>query len=220
MNRLCQAVVGKSQTGKSYLVKNEIIPLLKKEKPVVIFDWEGEYSGRTKPQDLPERWVTYNGVLDFFEEHIEEPVLKGVNVIESEEPIDYSLGLSFLNQIKHNLDEGIYVIVDEGQFIFMDRHFREAELNLTKLVRAGGKHGIDFILISQRSKDIPPKIRSQFNSCISFCQTSDYDLQAINDFGFDNTDKVANLKDREFIIFGELPRSLNKLKEKSNYEYS
>ena len=66
MDRVLELVAGVTGQGKSYFIKNTLIPELDSgQKPVIVFDRMGEYAG-SRATDVPESWPNYHGATEFF----------------------------------------------------------------------------------------------------------------------------------------------------------
>lgn len=195
-------ITGITGNGKSYFVKKFFIPLLVIFKPVIIFDYKGEYAG-PRAKDHDPDWNSYNGIFDFFDK-IDKAgqISKEVHVIYSRDNQDYIYGLSYLEKIRAQAS----IILDEAQFIFKDKKLSSARTPLVKMVRAGRSDGTDVIMISQRTMDMPPDIRSQFTRRITFLQKHEADIDVMyNDNGFLEAEEVRHLEKTEYMILGEFP---------------
>lgn len=191
-------IAGISGMGKSWFVKNRLIPELAKSAPVIIFDRKDEYEAKG--------WKRHANIYAFLHSLRGNKKLKGVHVIVCNSDDDYNRGLVFFQV----LNKPVSLILDEAHDIFLDRDFYNAKKNLVKMVRYGRSAGISVILISQRTKDIPPDIRSQFLGCISFKQTHQDDIKALDERGWANAKKVLDLNPRQYEILGEFDFQLKK----------
>lgn len=198
-------VAGISGMGKSYFVKKVLIPILVKFKPVIIFDRKEEYAGRFA-KDHDKSWNGYSGIVDFFRTiQQQKRITKQVHVINCQEDSDYISGLQFFLHLK----APVTLVLDEAHDLFLDKNFYDAKASLVKMVRYGRSYGVDIVLISQRTKDIPPDIRSQFLGAISFKQTHQDDVKALSERGWNEAEKILDLKPRSYQLFGELPKHIN-----------
>lgn len=200
-------VAGITRHGKSYYVKKTLIPLLQEFKPVIVFDRKLEYAGKTAV-DASKKWIPFQGIDDFFNSLKKIGYLDNeVYVIQTFSDRDYIAGLNFFEQLK----APVSIILDEAHDIFLDPDFYQAKTSLIKLVRYGAGHGIDTIMVTQRTMDIPPNIRSQFNSAISFKQTHEDDRKVLDKMGFKDVDEVLKLDKQKYKIFGkeEFPDHIN-----------
>jgi hypothetical protein len=207
MDRVLELVAGVSGTGKSYFIKNTLLPELNKaDKPVIVFDRMGEYAG-AKATDVPKKWNNYAGAIDFFNaiQANEGYLTKDIHVIQCESDRDYIQGLEFFHQLR----QPVSLVVDEAHDLYASPDFKTASRALTNVVRYGRKFGIDVIFITQRTMDVPPDVRSQFQgNVISFKQTLQNDIEALNKMGIEQADKVLDLDHQEYHIFGELPKRI------------
>lgn len=195
-------LAGISGMGKSYYAKKTLIPQLVKFKPVIIFDRKEEYAGRFARDHNPD-WRGFDGIEDFFK-HLQDEdrkLLKDVYVINCQSDEDYINGLQFF---KH-LNKPVSLVLDEAHDLFLDKDFYDAQKYLVKLVRYGRSAGIDIVIISQRTYDIPPNIRSQFLGAISFKQNHEDDVKALDKKGWANAENVLHLDKKEYEILGEFP---------------
>lgn len=201
-------IAGISGTGKSYLFKNSILPVLADRKPVVLFDRTGEYS--TDRRDVPVNFPFYEGFGKFFD-MIQENDLKlsrTAHVIACQKEYDYILGLKFLQAAADVKKLPLTIVLDEAHDIFLSKDLYRAKEPLTRLVRFGRQKEIDVIMISQRTKDIPPDIRTQFDGLISFRQSLDADVKAIEERGWPGAEEIKSLPDRHFRVLGQVPEWL------------
>lgn len=201
-------ISGITRYGKSYWTKKKLIPLLVKFKPVVIFDYKGEYDAANGEiaEDADPSWNTYDNILEFFD-HLSEAkkLSKQVHVIRCRDDYDYNNGLAFMEHLRAE----VTIILDEAQFIFDDNSLSTAAKKLKKLVRAGAGDGTDVIFIAQRVMDIQPNIRSQFTRRITFRQNHQSDIDVmITDNGLEEAEQARELNKREFLILGDFPSHL------------
>ena len=199
-------VTGITRYGKSYFVKQTLIPLLVRFKPVIIFDYKGEYAG-PRARDHDSSWNSYPDIVHFFASIQQAGMLsREVHVIESRNNNTYTSGLSFIADLRLQVS----VILDESQFIFLDKKLAVAQEYLIKLVRAGAGDGCDVIMVSQRTMDMPPNIRSQFTRRITFRQEHKDDIDVMyRDNGFTEAEKARELEKRQYMVLGHFPEHLN-----------
>lgn len=216
--RLSAIVNGKTETGKSYLVKNEIIPNLAKQAPVIVFDRKAEYAG-VYAKDVPETWQKHNGIFAFFNTlEGENQGLSGVNVIKCTKDDDYIYGLTFVRELADRYHKSPAVVLDEAHDIFLVREFYSAKKATVQLSRYGSHANIDLVFISQRTLDLPKDFRTQFDTVISFYQGDRGSISAIQEItscDIDKAEKITKLNDREFITFGKVPYKVKSLKNNS-----
>lgn len=212
-------VTGKTEYGKSFFVKNTLLPLLAKFKPVIVFDRKGEYGG-PRAKDLPKaakKWQNFGSIYGFFGwlEKNKGRLEKNVYVITCRSDQDYLRGFSFFNTLADShLKNGIPVtlVVEEAHDLLQSKDFRKTKDILVQLARHGRHEYLGLVLISQRTKDIPTDIRSQLTGYLSFHQALSYDIEALVSDGYPEAEKLLDLKPREYLSFGEIPKHLNKIK--------
>lgn len=198
-------IAGISRMGKSFYVKKEVIPELVNFKPVIIFDRKQEYSGNFT-RDADPAWIGYDGANHFFKSLDEAGVVsKKVHVIKCSNDVDYIAPLRFFIKLR----KPVSLVIDEGHDIFLDKDLYQAKSSVVKAVRYGASEGIDVIFISQRTYDMPPDIRSQFEGIISFKQRHPDDVKAVDGMGFTGADKLLDLERRQKIVFGDFPEHLS-----------
>jgi len=179
---------------------------LEKEKPVIIFDRTGEY---VSGSDMPDcDYTTHRSTVDFYEtiEQEMDGVIDGIHVIRCTKDQDYKLGLGFFKA----LQQPVIIALDEAHDLFLAKELAPAKEALTQITRYGGMHGIDLIFISQRTKDLPPDIRSQFTGVISFKQSFEGDVKALKSIDPEKAENVLDLDKREFEVLGDVPKQLIK----------
>lgn len=196
-------VAGKTRQGKSYFNKKVLIPAFAKFKPVVVLDRKHEYGGRNSV-DHDKSWKVFFSGKEFFQDAMKQGKISGVNVITCNNVTDYNIVLNFCQRLERPLT----LIIDEAHDIFLSKEFYPAKAAAVKIARFGAAFGLDYIMITQRSKDVPPDIRTQFDWLISFYQGSKKDVQAIEEMNFDNPESVRNLEKREKILFDYLPEHI------------
>lgn len=196
-------IAGISGMGKSYLTKNEVIPGIAKNQPVIIFDKMGEYAG-PGAKDVPEKWNDFNSGRDFLEATKESEVIENVNVVKCEDLNDYKILISFF----YALGAPVCLILDEAHFIFDEPDLKSLSNTIKNIARFGRHKGISLVLISQRIKDVPPTVRSQFEGLISFKQLEKSDIDSLKSKGWENSENLLDLDPRKYIVFGSIPKYL------------
>lgn len=197
-------IAGKKRQGKSFFVKKELIPRLKEVKPVVVLDRKHEYAGRNKV-DSCSSWNVFKSSKEFFNSAIESGKISGVNIVLCNSDIDYNLAINFIKK----LEKPISLIIDEAWDIYISPEFKRARSAAVGLARFGATFGIDSIMITQRTMDVPKDIRTQFDWLISFRQGGKGDTDAIEEMGFDNGESARDLGKREKVLFSYLPDFLD-----------
>lgn len=199
-------VAGRSGYGKSYFCKQTLIPAMVKHRPVVVFDRKLEYAG-PRSIDADPSWKGYQGIEGFFN-HIEKTgfITQDVHVIACRKERDYIAGLRLFEQ----LQAPITIMIDEAHDVYKDPDFFAAKKHLLKMVRWGRSFGIDVVIITQRTYDIPPDLRSQLTGLITFSQIHEDDIRAISKMGYTQTDEIQALEKREKLILGDIPERIKK----------
>jgi hypothetical protein len=207
-------IFGNSGYGKSWFTKNELIPVLAKYKPVIIFDRKGEYGGPAR-KDVPKKWKAFNGFKSFVQALIAKEKLNGIlepepYVIVCSNDSDYIKGVKFFHEFKLP----VTLIFEEAHDILKHPDFKETKRRVIQIARHGRHENLDIALISQRAMDIPPDVRSQFNGFITFRQMLKSDIDILKQGGAPDPDKIFALIKAEFICFGEIPEHIKKIKKK------
>ena len=201
-------VYGGSGFGKSWFVKNKFIPLLAKYKPVIIFDRKGEYGGPHR-KDTPGKWKAFRG-FDGFLKALQDPKLLNYQlknepyVIVCSSDRDYIQGIKFF----HEISRPVSLILEEAYDLIKHPDFKKTKRRIIQIARHGRHEGIDIALISQRPTDIEPDVRSQLNGVITFNQMLKSDVDKLKEHGAPDPDKIFDLKKREYLIFGEVPKHI------------
>jgi len=120
-------VMGKTRTGKSYWVKNTLLPELRKHKPVIVFDRKAEYAGKYA-KDIPkgENWLKFESIFHFFDEvkQMKCKLEKRVYVITCTDDRDYTEGVHFFNELqKHK--KPITLVFEEASDLLKSPDFSE-----------------------------------------------------------------------------------------------
>lgn len=212
-------VTGKTEYGKSYWVKNTLLPLFKKFKPTIVFDRKGEYGGK-RAKDVPEKWQTFEGFNDFWDEMRSRggQMKKDVYVITCKSDQDYLKGFAKLYRMTNdNLKTGVplSIVIDEAHDLLQSRDFTDTKRILVQLARHGRHEGLGITLISQRTLDVPTDIRSQLTGYVSFYQALNNDIEALKKDGYPEAEKLLALDKFEYLSFGEIPKHLNKIEQKA-----
>jgi len=207
MDRILELIAGITGTGKSYFVKNKFLPQMDNgKKPVIIFDRMGEYAGKTA-KDVPKKWANYNGYEDFLDSILEnDGYLKNeIHVIQCEKDSDYTTVIN----IFHKLKKPVSLVIDEAHDLFSAPEFKPVARKIINVCRYGRKFKMDLVLITQRTLDVPPDVRSQFQgNVISFKQSLQNDVEALEKMGCEGANKVLDLDKRNYHVFGELPKRI------------
>jgi DNA helicase HerA-like ATPase len=203
MNRIYGIVCGMSGMGKSYLVKNYLIPKLADKKPVIILDILGEYDGD----------FVHENFADFFN-HIKKhgKLFTAVHVIRWKSDTDAINTI----QLIRSLEKPISFVVEEGHVLFTDSDLKKSvKKSLKEITMFGRHHGIDTILCTQRPSNLTADVRSQAQFTIFFRLNDRADLDYARQKGGkgDHIEKtVAKLEKRQYYVTGRKPKGYSKLK--------
>jgi hypothetical protein len=204
-------IFGSSGFGKSYFIKNRLIPLLAKFKPVIIFDRKGEYGGPLA-KDVPQKWKAFRGFKGFLKA-LQDPKLLNYKlkaepyVIVCSSDSDYIQGIKFF----HEMGNPVSLILEEVYDLLKHPDFKETKNRIIQLARHGRHEKIDIALISQRGMDLHPDVRSQLNSFITFRQMLKSDVDMLKEAGAPDPDLIFDLDKRNYLIFGEVPTHIKEL---------
>lgn len=207
--RIFGVINGMTGQGKSYFVKEYLIPKLKKQKPVVVLDIAGEYEGEI-----------YQNFLEFYE------VIKrfggipaGVHVVRwtrQETPINLIRFLRHIQKPAVNQTVPVSLILEEAHLLFSQRAVHsKIKSELHDICFLGRHYMMDTILLSQRPAKLTPDIRSQAHFFVSFKQKERADLDYLREKqeAPDNTKQVvANLAKRQFFSIGDQPKGFKEIK--------
>jgi len=170
-------VFGKTGSGKSFLVKNRIIPALER---FIIYDPQDEYDGQAQGAD------------NIREAHKIFTSFGQVRIVS-----EYDEYFPVICQFAWEI-ENVCFIVDELD-IFCNAMSSPTELK--RIIRQGRKRGISFIGISRRHTEIPKDITSQASNIITFRQHEPRDLKYLVEITGINPDEISGLPDYEFINY-------------------
>lgn len=178
-------VIGRKGTGKSYLVKNELIPRLDN---VIILDALNEYNP-SEYKSLRNYKVFYD--LETFLIAIHEGnVSKAILKLDNDDDIETFFLMAF-HFSSH------YLIVEE-----INKYCSSAYISkgLTKIIRYGRHKEINVIGITQRSFDLPKIITSQCDIYILFQQHEPRDIEYLEKSTGQDLSKLKNLNQHNHII--------------------
>lgn len=208
MDRTVTVVLGQTGSGKSYCVKQSILPAV--SPPVFVLDPDHEYDAHHDAPVMGERGAIYEegdpweggnpvrGMLTCLRErlttdadiHVVRPSLE-------DHRRQHAQGIDFARAVSQ-LRTSCTVIVDEAQ-IWSDA--REFEGPFRNLILRGRKHGQSLIFCTQRSVNISKNAVSQSHAVISFYQHHDADVKRLGDI-FANPGRLRDLAPRECLIGG------------------
>lgn len=179
-------ITGKTGRGKSYLTEKWISQEVAKEMPVIIADSMAEYKKGEK----------YDSFNHFYMQCSKNNGLKkAVHIvpIKSDSEAKKLFAFSRYAGVQHCL------IVEEAS-----KYCSPYQIDnyLNDLVRYGRHWGVSLVFSAQRFAQLNKIVTSQTDSFITFQQTEKNDLNAISDF-FNATDKIRDLKKKEFVAFGD-----------------
>ena len=182
-------VLGRRGSGKTYLTKTRIVPLLK--RPVFILEAAPEYGSGVVFHSVTDcaEWI------DRFPDRVGDLVaLLRVKTVES---IEATFDLA--NQV------GGSIVVEEAWRFSSP----SSQLECIKQCLLFGRHlaagdGIDLVLISQRAARLNRDATSQADWIVSFRQEEPRDLAYLRERA-SSADKAATLGKYDYLIIGELP---------------
>lgn len=203
--RVLLALFGKTNSGKTHLLQNEILPDL--PKPVFVIDPEKEYSNLNietfifeNVKDLQEKIRSDSG-LERNTLYVFQPKTRKTNQSD--------LLFLFLSKLKVPLT----LIVEEAG-IFMDSY--SVNENLQEMMFQGAHYGYNLIFVAQRPTQIHNDIFTQVTGVVSFLQTGRGDINKLRDFDDTKAKKVSDLNpyEYEYVSLGFLPLKFDSLKQK------
>ena len=155
-------IAGQTGSGKSYHVKNVIIPALD-DRFKIIVDYKNEYAGNhvlISKMTTPQK---YGDVYHFCKEHkIKTLVLK----IDNYEPEYFDVLFTYLNDVSDKI-----LIFDEASFYFEDLKKSHMPFETKRFFRSSTlphNKNHNCILITQSPQDIPKIILGQFQEGFIF----------------------------------------------------
>lgn len=203
--RIFHIITGQSGTGKSYLLKNYVIPNLANRKPVIIFDLMNEY------QNIADH--IHGSFEDFYTFTKDNGDIRGINCIKWKKKSDIIKGLRFVEEMRVPMS----VVLDEAHTLYNSRYFSACRPSLESITLHGRHYNVDTILSTQRPIMLDTTARSQADFITSFYQQErrdvDYLRQMSEKFG-----QVAELQKHHYITVegaGKVPAYLSKLNTQS-----
>lgn len=184
-------VAGKTGYGKSYFVKNTIIPELDR---VIIFDLLSEYN---KENDFNNLGFIYfydiNSFQSYIAEHYSDDTLQIIITLEDSESYEFALQLSIM------LDNVTIVIEEIANFT--SAHSNSPELE--KLIRFGRHKSISLVGITQRFSDVSLLLRDNLDNLIVFNLTAPNDINYLSHISYigDRAEDITKLTRKEYLIF-------------------
>jgi DNA helicase HerA-like ATPase len=171
-------VVGKTGYGKSYLVENEILPLLDR---VVIFDLQGEY-------DMP--GFIYITDLDSLQSYLIENVdTPGIKInCRFTEMYEYETAFEMCYYA-----ENITVVIEEISNFANPSYMTP---RLEEITRFGRHKSISIVGVTQRIGDVGPLLLNNADLLIVFNLTDRNDIGRLRSISYvgDDADAVARLE--------------------------
>lgn len=201
--RIFGIVNGKADMGKSYFVKQYLIPKLAKKMPVIVLDIIGEYEGEN-----------YKGFDEFVKQVIKDDGLEAgrVYVVQWTATRDaYNLA-NFLRVMEW---EHAFIVEEAHMFFNNSKIKKEVGERFNELCYMGAHYGFNIILCTQTPYTMPPDARTQCQFIVSFKQTEQRDLVYLRQKvgAPDNTGEiVANLKPKQFLSLGTQPKGFDEIK--------
>lgn len=201
--RIFGVVNGKADMGKSYLVKEYLIPKFRKKMPVVVLDIIGEYEGDK-----------FNGFDEFVNQVKTDGGLeKGrVYVVRWTETRD---GYNLVNFLRKMEWEHAFIVEEAHMFFRNSTIQKHVGERFNELCFMGAHHGFNIILCTQTPYSLDVDVRSQCQFIVSFRQTEQRDLIYLGQKAGapeDTKTKVASLEPRQFFSIGTQPKGYDEIK--------
>lgn len=169
MKREIKLVFGKTGSGKSYFVKNE---LLKNYSRIVIVDPQFEY----------EEGLVFTSIQDLSTFYLEHRPEKFTFIARFKSDRDIELLFRWCYII------GNLVLVVEEAEQYISPYTKSS--NFLKLVRYGRHKAVSIIGVARRLSELSTDFKSQVNTIYSFKQTLPLDLKLAEQLGLYNLDKL------------------------------
>ncbi|MCC7332647.1 MAG: DUF87 domain-containing protein [Flavobacteriales bacterium] len=169
MNREIKLIFGKTGSGKSYFVKNKILPLFSR---LVIIDPQLEYEGLI--------FTDYSDLANF---HLENSPESFRYVCRFNSDLD----IDFLFRWCYAVGNLCLVVEEAEQYI---SPYAKSS-NFLYLVRYGRHKSISIIGIARRLSELSTDFKAQVNEIISFKQTLPLDLKLAEQLGLFGLDKLG-----------------------------
>ena len=179
-------VIGKKGSGKSYFVKNELLP---KMKPFIVVDHLSEY-GNPDSDNSRIRVPIYNSIDDFMID-IEKGELKSCITRFDNDPDN-----EFLFELCFELSNHTLVVEEISKFC--NPHYISEHLQ--KIFRYGRHKKINVVGVTQRPHDLNKIVSSQADYWIIFQQTEPRDILYIEQLTGQKMNDLSALNQREYKV--------------------
>jgi len=188
-------VIGRRGSGKTYLVKNHILPELPR---YIVFDQNNEFA------DMPNasRADTLEDLEDFLE--------VGDNIII---PAKSDIGFEELCFILNESVSNYYLVVDEFHMLYQNyQEFTSKYAQFKKIVLTGRHDSLGLVIITQRPSDLPPYLLSQCTILYIFNVYLKKDLVSLSNIINDpeNCQKLQNYEYYKYTLKSPLVIELKK----------
>lgn len=172
-------VIGQTGSGKSFLVRNQIISYFKR---VIVIDMMHEYENGMICNSFPEFVNSFSDDESFF------------YIIRPTDEKDIFFIFSAVKVIGN-----CCLVLEEADMYLNSRATPE---NLKWLIQFGRHIDISIIAVARRVPDLSPMIRAQCNCMVSFKQFEANDLERLESYGFDKSE-IGTLPEYGFCTIGE-----------------
>lgn len=192
--RIFGVVNGISGFGKSYFLKNYLIPELVKHKPVLILDITGEYS------ELPGAAVYQN-----FPEFLQRLTDGGGKLQRRPHVFLWNKNQTAIDLIRfvRFIEKPVGLVLEEAHVLFNDSDLsKKIKTPLQEVTFLGRHYEIDSILCTQTPFCLPKNVRTQAQFFVSFRQNEPADLEYLRKKDPAAPDVVKNLSEKEFYSIG------------------
>lgn len=169
-------VIGIRGSGKTHLVKHEILP---QHNPVLIFDTIGEY------EDIP----------GFSDVESEADLLDLIEIGENIR-VEYNQGIDFdrVCFVLNHVQEKYTLLIDEFHVLYQHHMSFQMDVpNFKPLFLLGNHNNVSMILITQRPTDFPKFVLTQCTTLYSFHIWHKADIEFINNI-IDNPEQFRELE--------------------------
>lgn len=185
-------VFGKKGSGKTFLIRNKIVPFYH-NNGVIILDTMHEYTFRNGFIA-----TNANDVLDILEKYEAVDKKNFIISLQSGEFDDYLTTLSFIHNFR-----GVTLVVDE-----VDKFAEPATINtdLKNLFNVGRHYEINLIAASRRPNQVNRIVTSQSDLLVMFSLQEPRDLAYIRQFSnkeVANFVKALKIKEHKYEIYGD-----------------
>lgn len=173
-------VTGKRGKGKSTYVKHKIFDYDR----VVIYDLLGEYT-----------FSDYASSIKDFMEKFSKCRKKPYFTLAYYNPKSSDYDFNIICEAVNRSQEIIFVLDELDHFC--SPHF--IPKGLAEIVKRGRHQNLQVMVATRRPHELPPLIRSQYTTFISFNQSEERDLKYLQDVAGFDPDRIRQLQDMEFL---------------------